>query len=74
MKPRPVAPKMQDYLGRPDFDLMKVLPASQEEMNRSDRYLSWPELRYKNPPKGLSNEEWWVGLKIQRLNGRRETP
>ena len=65
---------MQDYLGRPDFDLMKVLPASQEEMNRSDRYLSWPELRYKNPPKGLSNEEWWVGLKIQRLNGRRETP
>lgn len=65
---------MQDYLGRPDFDLMKVLPASQEEMNRSDRYLSWPELRYKNPPKGLTNEEWWVGLKIQRLNGRRNTP
>lgn len=65
---------MQDYLGRPDFDLMKVLPASQAEMNRSDRYLSWPELRYKNPPRGITNAEWWVGLKIQRLNGRRETP
>lgn len=74
MKPRPIAPKMQDYLGRPDFDLMKVLPASQDEMNRSDRYLSWAELRYKNPPKGITNAEWWIGLKIQRCNGRRETP
>lgn len=74
MKPRPIAPKMQDYLGSPDFDLMKVLPASQDEMNRSDRYLSWGELRYKNPPKGITNAEWWIGLKIQRLNGRRATP
>lgn len=74
MKPRPKAPKMQDYLGHPQFDLMRVLPASLDEMNRSDRYLSWEELRYKNPPKGITNAEWWIGLKIQRMNGRRDTP
>lgn len=74
MKPRPIAPKMQDYLARSDFDLMKVLTASQDEMDRSDRYLSWEELRYKNPPKGITNAEWWIGLKIQRRNARRTTP
>lgn len=73
MKPRPIAPKMQDYLGRPGFDLIKVLSVSRDEMNRSDRYLSWEELRHKNPPKGITNAEWWIGLKIQRLNGRRAT-
>lgn len=74
MKPRPIAPKMQDYQARSDFDLIKVLTASQDEMDRSDRYLSWEELRYKNPPKGITNAEWWIGLKIQRRNARRTTP
>jgi Fic family protein len=29
-------------------------------------YLHWDELRYREPPPGLSAEEWWVGLKLAR--------
>lgn len=31
-----------------------------------DRYVHWDKLRYLNPPKGLSHEEWWAGLKLNR--------
>ncbi len=29
-------------------------------------YLHWDKLRYHTPPEGLSHEEWWLGLKLQR--------
>jgi len=29
-------------------------------------YLHWDKLAYHAPPKGLSHEEWWLGLKLQR--------
>jgi len=31
-----------------------------------EQYLHWDELRYKNPPKSLSQEEWWLVLKLRR--------
>lgn len=74
MKPRPVAPKIKDYVETPQVDIFKLLAAAQDEMNRSDRYLSWEELRYKKAPAGLKNDEWWIGLKILRMNARRVTP
>lgn len=30
------------------------------------RYLHWDELRYRNPPKGLTKEDWWAATKIAR--------
>ncbi|MEN6406290.1 MAG: Fic family protein [Thermoguttaceae bacterium] len=32
------------------------------------KYLSWGELQYHTPPTGLSLEEWWLGLKLQRAS------
>lgn len=74
MKPRPIPPKVQDYLGKPGFDLMKVLQAAGPEANRTDRYLNWEELRYRHVPEGISCEEWWVGIRFHRMQARRDTP
>lgn len=30
------------------------------------RYLHWDELRYREPPHGLTPEQWWSGIKYQR--------
>lgn len=38
-------------------------------------YLHWDEVRHRNPPEGLTHEQWWYGLKIQRsAQVRNEVP
>jgi Fic family protein len=34
------------------------------------RYLHWDELRHREPPAGLSNEEWWTSLRFVRRQNR----
>ncbi len=38
------------------------------------KYYHWDELRFRKPPEGLTHEQWWIGLKLQRLTARREIP
>lgn len=38
------------------------------------RYLHWDELRHRDPPKGLSHEEWWAGIKLARQSLRKPLP
>ncbi|MDZ7750547.1 MAG: Fic family protein [Gammaproteobacteria bacterium] len=37
-------------------------------------YLHWDELRHRNPPEGLSHEEWWAGLKMARRGMEKPLP
>ena len=37
-------------------------------------YPHWDKLRHLDPPAGLTREEWWAGIKVGRLNGRRRIP
>ncbi len=39
-----------------------------------DRYLHWDKLRHLDPPDGLNNEEWWLGLKASRVAEARLLP
>jgi Fic family protein len=39
-----------------------------------DRYLHWDDLRHREPPDGLSPEEWWFGLKIRRRSSAQQIP
>ncbi len=34
------------------------------------RYLHWEELRYREPPEGLSSDEWWACQKFARQQSR----
>ncbi len=44
------------------------------EEPESDRYLHWDKLQRLEPPGGLSNEEWWLGIKTGRLAEARLLP
>lgn len=37
-------------------------------------YLPWGEVRYREPPAGLSLEEWWVGIRLARMGGFQHLP
>ena len=74
MAHRHAIPQVSEYLSGGQADIIKLLLGGQAEANRSDRYLSWEKLRYHKAPEGLTLEEWWVGLKLNRLQGRRTIP
>ena len=38
------------------------------------RYHHWEQLRRRPPPEGLTPEEWWLGVKFARAQGRKELP
>jgi Fic family protein len=56
-------------LGRADAS-QQLLAA----ISAPDRYLPWDELRNRQPPHGLTKEEWWAALKVRRLAMRRPLP
>lgn len=41
---------------------------------REGKYRHWDILRHLSPPKGLTKEEWWAGIKMQRLLGLKPVP
>jgi len=38
------------------------------------KYLHWDKLRHYSPPEGLSSEQWWYKLKLQRQNLFKQVP
>jgi len=38
------------------------------------RYLHWDELRHRQPPAGLSEEQWWLSIKLARTPQYRPLP
>ena len=38
------------------------------------QYLHWEDVRVRSPPAGLSREEWWLAIKLQRSSTRRKLP
>lgn len=43
-------------------------------MPPAKKYLHWDELRFRTPPPGLTHEEWWAGLKFERMGASRSLP
>lgn len=54
-------------------DLMRVLLADQDA-RANQEYLHWDKLRRLEPPEGLTSEEWWLQIKLQRRAELRTLP
>ena len=61
-------PSLQELLelcGGPQ-EALPLLSRLASTAEAGDRYLHWDELRYRTPPKGLSNKQWWLAEKLSR--------
>ena len=38
------------------------------------KYIHWDDLRHREPPEGLTHEEWWLGVRMPRLSARENMP
>nr|NGX46276.1 hypothetical protein [Chlamydiota bacterium] len=57
-----------------DPEKFKLVREEGIKTEREGKYRHWDIVRHLSPPKGLTIEEWWAGIKMQRLLGCKEVP
>lgn len=68
----PVAPPpLEQLLQVTTPRLAEVLKVPLTRRADADRYPHWDKIRHLSPPQGLSPEEWWLRLKLERQANRR---
>lgn len=68
----PVIPKpLSDLLAQEIENLPKIY-AVPINTTPTGKYLHWDNLRHRQPPEGLTNEQWWLGVKLARYGTQRE--
>ncbi len=71
-KPPDISDKQSIYFtSKEKFDLIRKEGMKTEG---EGKYRHWDILRHLSPPKGLTVEEWWFGIKIKRLLGFKSIP
>ncbi len=70
IKQPPTLQALMDSCLAGSWDITKLMAAARPENRRVDRYLSWNELRFRKTPDGVTEKQWWLGLKMHRLSGR----
>ena len=72
---KPRAPKPLDRLLDENPDFFGI--AHDRKIGPTDtagRYLHWDLLRHRQPPDGLTLDQWWLGIKIARTHRFQEIP
>lgn len=62
------------FTGLANPEKLNVIFQAVGDSNVEQRYLHWNELRFRKPPKGLTHEDWWFGLKLSRRTGQKTIP
>lgn len=64
----------EQYTFFSDPEKFRLVREEGVKTEREGKYRHWDIVRHLSPPKGLTVEEWWAGIKIQRLLGCKEVP
>ncbi|NGX42628.1 MAG: hypothetical protein K940chlam7_00908 [Chlamydiae bacterium] len=57
-----------------DPEKFKLIREEGAKTEREGKYRHWDIVRHLSPPRGLTVEEWWAGIKMQRLLSYKEVP
>ncbi len=67
-------PELKGLMSKHSAELLRLVLLAREESHRTDAYRSWEEIRYHFGPEHISSEEWWLGIKLNRMQSRQEIP
>ena len=68
------APSISELYRKLASQAMPEAMATLADVVPRDSYLHWDKLRHLTPPKDLSNEQWWLMIKLARSNETRRLP
>lgn len=59
-------PKFEDLIS--EITPKRIMQLASHIRTSAGHYLHWDEIRYRPPPEDFSHREWWLALKISRIN------
>ncbi len=59
-------PKLEDLIA--EVSPERMLQLARRMRTGAGHYLHWDKVRYRPPPENFSHREWWLALKIFRIN------
>lgn len=59
-------PSFNDLDNANQFEKILELVSTGVGNKPNDEYVHWSRLKYMTPPKGVSNKEWWLAIKLAR--------
>jgi Fic family protein len=59
-------PSLAELLEQEDLEIFEKILTSGVKASQDGNYRHWDEIRFREPPKGLSVEEWWAAIKFAR--------
>jgi Fic family protein len=68
------SPSLDELVGADPGRLREVLSTPMTRRPGAEQYPHWDRVRFLTPPAGLSREEWWLRLKLERQANRRALP
>lgn len=67
-------PDIHEEPGLMELDTLRRVIASNVRASQNGQYRHWDEVRHREPPEGLSSEEWWFAIKLAREREFYELP
>ena len=59
-------PKFEDLIS--EITRERIMQLASHMWTGAGHYLHWDKIRYRPPPEDFSHREWWLALKISRIN------
>ena len=67
-------PGLSKVLDDLDFESFERVLTSNVKASQNGQYRHWDEIRYREPPEGLSHAEWWYAIRYARQRESYELP
>jgi Fic family protein len=59
-------PPLDNLFDREDLEVLEKILSSDVKASQNGHYRHWDEIRFREPPEGLSQEDWWFAIKFAR--------
>ncbi len=74
MPQRPPNVRDEKWTNSFSFEKLDLMRKEGDKTENEGKYRHWDIVRHLTPPKGLTKEEWWFGIKMRRLLGMKVVP